>query len=165
MHRRVILVVAISCWTLLLHADEPKKDPAAGSFEMTAHEKELLELTNAEREKEKLPPLKPNATLFKVARAHSANMAKKKEMAHILDGKSPARRVDDAGYDFGLIGENIAWSSMASLKEVVQGWMDSEVHRENLLNKTFVDTGLGIAKDDDGKYYFTQVFTRPRKRR
>jgi uncharacterized protein YkwD len=161
MHRKALLVVVL-CSALGLHAAEPVKEPA---FEMTALEKEILEMTNAERAKEKLPPLKPNPILFKVARAHSANMAKKKEMKHILDGKSPAHRVDAAGYDFGLIGENIAFSDEASAKLVMQGWMESKVHRDNILKPAFQEIGLGVEKDDDGAYYYTQVFTRLRRRR
>src|SRR5579885_2357933 len=53
-----------------LLAEDAKKEPA---FKMTADEKKILELTNAERAKEKLPPLAPNPTLFKIARLHSAN--------------------------------------------------------------------------------------------
>jgi uncharacterized protein YkwD len=163
MHRKVLFVVVALCFTLLLRGKEPTKD---APFEMTAAEKELLDLTNAEREKVKLAPLKPNPILFKAARAHSANMAKQKKMSHVLDGKNPANRVDAVGYDFGLIGENIAYTTEgATLKAVLQGWMDSKVHRENMLKPGYQETGFGIAKNDDGESYYTQVFARPRKRR
>jgi uncharacterized protein YkwD len=73
--------------------------PAAGrqdEFKMTAQEKKLLELTNLERKKKDLPPLKPSPLLFKIARAHSANMARQAKMAHVLDGKKPSERVLEA---------------------------------------------------------------------
>src|SRR5205807_3645411 len=105
----------------------------------TDDEKTLLDLTNAERAKEKLPPLAPNALLFQAARAHSANMAKKGEMKHDLDGKTPDQRLDDAGYDWRKFGENIAQSDGASLREIMKGWMDSKGHREHILDPAFTE--------------------------
>ena len=55
-------------------------------------------MTNKARAKEKLPPLKLNSVLTKVARAHSANMAKQEKMEHELDGKNPSQRIKEAGY-------------------------------------------------------------------
>src|SRR5437764_15124430 len=84
---------------------KPKAEP---KLEMSKEEKAILELTNKERAKEKLPPLEPNELLFKAARGHSANMAKQGELDHVLDGKNPGKRVDDVGYDWLTVGENIA---------------------------------------------------------
>src|ERR1051326_7683961 len=81
---------------------------AEDKLKLSDDEQKILDLTNAARAKEKLPALKANATLFKVARAHSKNMAKKGEMKHELDGKTPAQRVEAAGYDYRATGENIA---------------------------------------------------------
>src|SRR5262245_49482281 len=85
---------------------QEKKDPP----QMTEGEKALLDLVNKEREKEKLPPLKSNARLAKAARGHSENMARQGKLEHVLDGKTPANRADDVGYNFLRIGENIAYN-------------------------------------------------------
>jgi uncharacterized protein YkwD len=136
------------------------------TLQLSEDEKKLLELLNKERVREKLPPLVADPILCKVARAHSANMAKHGEMKHILDDKNPADRVQEAGYDFIKIGENIGVSEKgAPLEDAVQGWMGSPVHRENILSRRFQETGLGIAGNDKGEIYYTQVFTTPRKRR
>jgi uncharacterized protein YkwD len=134
-------------------------------FDMSREERTLLDLLNKEREKEKLPPLRPHALLFKAARAHSANMAKQEKMEHVLDGKTPGQRVLAAGYDYGKVSENIAVSDSekAPLAMVVKSWMESKTHRENLLSDKVTETGLGIAKSEKGEVYFTQVFARPRK--
>src|SRR5437588_11960924 len=84
-------------------AQEPK-------FKLSDEEQKLLDLTNAERKKKDLPPLKANPTLTKVARAHAANMAKQGKMEHILDGKNPYERIKESGYKFRLAAENIARS-------------------------------------------------------
>lgn len=157
-----------------LPADDPKPaEPARAEagFPLTGEEKELLELTNAERAKQKLPPLKPNPLLFKVARLHSANMAKKGEMNHVLDGKTPAQRTLDGGYNYRRVAENIAKAENFAkaggppLKEIVEGWMNSEVHRENILRSGMEEIGLGIARNDKGEVYYTQLFATPRKKR
>jgi uncharacterized protein YkwD len=143
-------------------ADESKEAP---KFAMSKDEQTLLDLLNKERAKKELPPLRPHPLLFKAARGHSANMARQGKMEHILDGKRPAQRVEAAGYNWGKVSENIAVSEGAEppLAMIVQGWMDSKTHRENLLSDRVTETGLGIARNDKGEIYYTQVLARPRK--
>ncbi len=144
----------------------PAEDSKDGTkFEMTKDEKTLLELTNKEREKAKLPPLRPNPILCGVARKHSANMAKQSKMEHKLDGKDPGDRVLGAGYDYGRVTENIATSDMPGvpLTVIMKDWMDSKDHRKNLLDDRVSEIGLGIASNAKGEFYYTQVFARPRK--
>jgi uncharacterized protein YkwD len=138
-----------------------KKDTP--KFQMSAQEKELLGLTNKERARDKLPPLEPNPLLFKAARAHSANMARQGKMEHVLDGKNPAQRVRDAGYDYAKVGENIAVGDNVPMTEIMKGWMASKHHRENILNGKYRAIGLGIGRSDKGEVYYTQVFGTPRK--
>jgi uncharacterized protein YkwD len=153
----------------LIAEDPGKPQPAQDTtaFEMTAQEKELLGLTNQARAKEKLAPLKPSPLLFKVARAHSANMARQGKMEHVLDSKNPAQRAMAGGYDYAKVAENIAWadSEKAPVREIVQGWLNSKAHRDNLLDRRLQEIGLGIARNDKGEVYFTQLFGTPRKKR
>ena len=149
----VILLVAV--WTV--QADPPAK------FQMSKEEKELLDLTNQERKKNNVPPLKPNPTLFKVARAHSANMARKKQMNHVLDGKTPRDRMEAAGYKASFGGENIGCGSPGwGPARMMKAWMESPRHRDNILSKNYKEIGIGIAKDDQGQVYYTQVFASPK---
>jgi len=149
----VLWLVGVSC---IVRAQAP-----SAKFEMTKEEQKLLELTNAERKKKDLPPLKPSPLLFKVARAHSANMAKHGKMAHELDDKNPFQRIKEAGYKYAFAGENVA-AGLDDLEVVVKGWMDSEPHRKNILATQFTEIGLGIARDKKGEPYLTQVFGKPR---
>src|SRR6266851_5402518 len=118
MKRSVFLLIALTLvpTTILtpLAADDKKEKP---KFELTDDEKTLLELTNKERANEKLPPLEVNPILFKMARDHSANMAKKGEMKHVLDGKNPADRAKDSGYVYAQLAENVASRENATLSE------------------------------------------------
>lgn len=162
--RRALHAIAIGLLLFIpraVPADEAKDD---GS-ELTADEKQILELTNEARAKEKLPPLKVNPQLTKIARLHSANMAKKGEMKHVLDGKNPAQRALDGGYNYATIGENIATSNGVPIKDIMEGWMSSKVHRDNILQPRFEEIGIAIARNDKGDLYYTQLFGRPRKPR
>jgi uncharacterized protein YkwD len=122
-------------------------------------------MTNDARAKEKLPPLKPNPVLFRIARLHSANMAKQGEMNHVLDGKNPAQRTLAGGYDYAKVAENIAESNGAPLKDIMEGWMNSKIHRDNILKAGFEEGGLGVARNDKGNVYYTQLFGTQRKKR
>jgi uncharacterized protein YkwD len=133
------------------------------AFQLTDEEKEIFDLTNAARKDQQLEPLRVNATLMKCARQHSLNMAKQAKMAHELDGKSPFDRLRAVGYDYRRAGENVAYGDEdVSVKEIFDGWMKSEGHRKNILNKDYVEIGLGIAVSGEEKYY-TQVFGQPFK--
>lgn len=132
--------------------------------ELSNDEKKLVELTNAERKKEKLPPLKINLVLSQVARKHSENMAKQNKMDHVLDDKNPLDRVKASGYRYGYVGENIAYGENVSLETIMESWMNSPPHRKNILKKEFTEIGLGAAKSAKGVWYYTQVFGTPRGR-
>lgn len=152
----VCLFALVLMPALFVRAADKKEKP---KLQMSDDEKKLLELTNQERARAKLPPLKPNLILFKVARAHSANMVKKGDMNHVLDGKNPAQRVLAAGYDYRSVAENIGFGEKdAPLPKIMKGWMESKLHRENLLNRKYREVGLGIARDKNGDAYYTQVF-------
>jgi uncharacterized protein YkwD len=156
----VLFGLAVFTWTIRAN------DPAKNKFEMTKEEKILLDLTNKERKDKDLPALRASPLLFKVARAHSVNMAKQKKMSHNLDGKTSAQRMKDAGYKYFAQGENVAEGDFPQrvlpLDILMKGWMESKGHRENILKPVFTEIGLGIARDDKGNYYFTQLFGKPR---
>jgi hypothetical protein len=143
----LLLAVLSGLWTGSLAAQEktePMKKDAKDELKLTKDEEPLIELTNAERKKAELPPLTANAKLMAAARGHAANMAKQEKLDHTLDEKEPPDRVKDAGYKYRATGENIAWNARGP-KEVVGVWMDSEVHKANILHETFTEIGVAVA--------------------
>ncbi len=140
-----------------------QKTPA---FKLSADEQKLLDLTNAERKKEDLPPLKANPILCQVGRRHSQNMAKQEKLDHVLDGKSPFDRLDDAKYDYQSGAENVAMSAeeQPTMADIFKLWMDSDLHRKNILSAKYTEIGLGIAKNGKGEVYCTQIFATPFKK-
>ena len=150
--------------------DGDKAPPVAAKVgKHDADEKALLDLLNEARKKEKLLPLKVNATLTKAARAHSENMANKEKMAHQLDGKSVGDRTTAAGYDYRVVRENLAAAEgdadtpPPTPKEIHDKWMDSKGHRANLLDPRVTEAGIAIVVSKKGTYYYTQVFATLRK--
>lgn len=158
MLRRLSLLLVIPLLAAVsLRAGEDKFSP-------TKEEKKLLELVNAERKKEDKAPLKLSPLLTKLARAHSANMAKQRKLEHTLDDKTAFDRLRDAGYEFRKAGENIAYGEgKFDLAEIWKGWMESEGHRNNILSGDYTEIGLGVGKNGKGEVYYTQVFAKPRK--
>ena len=110
------------------------------------------------------PPVTLSSTLGSVAFGHADDMATNNYFEHEdLHGKSPSDRVRATGYQEKLVGENIAYGPK-SVDEVVQGWLDSPGHCENIMDPRFVEMGLGYATSHDSKHalYWVQVLATPR---
>ena len=157
---RIALALSVVLVLNLLAVPAGEKPKSA----VSADEMQVFELTNQERKKKDVAPLVLNPLLCKLARAHSENMARHMKMEHTLDGKSLADRIRAAGYKFANTGENIgSGSEDAPVTLVMQSWMESELHRGNILKTQFTEIGVGIARDKAGVVYYTQVFGRPQK--
>jgi uncharacterized protein YkwD len=140
-------------------------------FKLPADLKALAELANKAREKEKLPALRVDPLLCKIAQAHAENMAKQEKMEHVLDGKGVGQRAKEAGYRFRSIGENVARAKgdpdvpAPPPADIHKMWMESKPHRENILQGKFQEVGLGMARGKSGTVYYAQEFgTRLRPR-
>ena len=159
---------------------------AQSGVEAGLGEARIAERVNAERARAGLPLLATDPKLAEIARRHSEDMAARRYFDHVSpDGKDPERRGLDAGYPcrknrgtyltHGL-GENIfqsavfssvtfgsggartyQWMSVDEIaRQVVDGWMESEGHRENLLKRGFDRQGIGVAITAGGKVFVTQ---------
>ena len=117
---------------------------------------EVLKYVNIEREKVGLKSLKLNGSLNQSADIRVKEIAKK--FSHTRpNGKSPFTVVK---ISYRTVGENIA-AGQRSPKAVVDAWMNSEGHRENILNPNFQYLGVGYlnAPETDYKNYWVQLFT------
>ena len=110
------------------------------------------------------PPLALSGTLANAAFGHAADMAEHDYFEHRdLNGKSPADRVRALGYREKFVGENIAYGPK-SVEEVVQGWLDSPGHCENIMDPRFIEMGIAYATGRSGRHglYWVQVLAEPR---
>lgn len=125
---------------------------------LTAFEQEVVRLTNAERQKKGLSPLQVDAELTKVARLKSEDMRDKNYFSHQSPTYgSPFDMMRKFDIHFSYAGENIA-AGYPTPEKVVEGWMNSEGHRANILNPHFTHIGVGVAKGGSYGEYETQMF-------
>ena len=102
-------------------------------------------------------PLRWDERLESAARTHTEDMARHDHFDHVgTDGSRPGDRVRRAGYGWRRVGENIA-RYQSSVDEVVEDWLESGGHCEQLMDPRFVEMG---AIESGG--YWTQVFGAPR---
>jgi uncharacterized protein YkwD len=120
----------------------------------------LIDLTNQERRKQELQELTVDPLLMKMARDHSANMAKQNIMSHELNGVTFQQRLEQSGYKASMAGENIA-AGQPTPADAIAAWMKSPGHRANILNPDFTQIGVGIAQSAAGIFYYTQDFGTP----
>jgi hypothetical protein len=124
------------------------------------YDAELLQLTNLERQKVGLPALSLSNQLNQAAQNHAEDMTKNNYFSHTgLNGSQPWDRAEAAGYNYSYVGENIA-AGRSTPAETINQWMNSQGHRENILNNNYTEIGFGYSHLDSSKYrhYWVQVF-------
>ncbi|TAF57469.1 MAG: hypothetical protein EAZ61_01290, partial [Oscillatoriales cyanobacterium] len=131
---------------------------------LEAFEAEVLALTNQFRQDNGIAGLTANAALSQAAETHSQAMANLDFFSHTgLDGSTASDRAIAAGYTSSFVGENIG-AGHSTPASVVQGWIESEGHRANLLNASYTQLGVGYVflAEDTGNtnwnHYWTQMF-------
>jgi uncharacterized protein YkwD len=110
------------------------------------------------------PPVTLSGTLAVVAFGHADDMARHNYFEHEdLAGHSPADRVRAVGYQEKLVGENIAYGPK-SADEVVQGWLDSPGHCENIMDPRFAEMGIAYAAGKASKrgLFWVQLLVAPK---
>ena len=122
---------------------------------LNAFEQEVVELTNAERAKHGLSALQIDEALSKVAREKSRDMAANGYFSHQSPTYgSPFDMMKQYGVDYRTAGENIA-KGQTTPEQVVNGWMNSEGHRANILNGNYTHIGVGYVEQGN---HWTQQF-------
>ncbi|CAH0522126.1 unnamed protein product [Peronospora belbahrii] len=119
----------------------------------------MLERVNLERGAQGLAPLCTNSKLRLAAQLHSDDQAANDFMDHTgSDGRTVVDRVSAAGYDWRGVAENVA-AGQIDVTEVMDAWMNSEGHRENILGD-YTMLGSAYAYTPDGNYnhFWTQNF-------
>ncbi len=130
-------------------------------------EKATHEQINKYRVSKKLPPLSVDPRITQQARIHSENMASGKvKFSHDgFDGRAKAILSEGSAnaIPYQSVAENVAYNMGFSdpVRNAVDGWIKSDGHRKNMEGQ-FNLTGIGIAKNAKGEYYFTQLFVRSR---
>ncbi len=121
----------------------------------------VVDLTNIERERVGVRPLRLELKLCRAADWMAKDMATFDYFDHL---DRSGRRVGDRAYAFGYrawttIGENIA-AGIETPEAVVHEWLSSPTHRSNLLRPDYTEIGVGFAERSESAYgrYWVQTF-------
>lgn len=134
---------------------------------------EIVLAVNKEREEAGARPLRRNLTLQASAQAYAEDMKNRNFFSHESpEGETPQQRIQRGGYGnitgencdcrsfTAAFGENLAHGQQTA-QDVMNDWMESPTHRDNMLSERFNEIGIGI----EGSYWvqhFGAVETVPR---
>ena len=117
--------------------------PFGAAWAQTPPATRLIDYVNAARIQNGLTALAEHARLSLAAIIHARDMAENGFVNHDgSDGSSVGERVSRAGYAWITVAENAA-AGQPTVQEVIQGWMKSLGHRENILNENIREIGAG----------------------
>lgn len=130
----------------------------------------IVAQTNQFREDQGLESVETDPELTAAAQYFAAYMAKTNKYGHTADGKRPADRARQHGYEYCIVLENIAYqysSAGFTTEELVQnfvkGWKESPGHRKNMLDADVAQTGVAVAQSEETSYFYAvQMFGRPK---
>lgn len=159
-------------WTVLLA--QPMASPTPPTVNPTppstpvaaaAETKRVLEITNQARAQARtcgtkqmpaVPPLTWDDRLAAAAQSHSQDMVTNQFFDHRgSNGSSVGQRVRQQGYQGSAVGENIS-KGHSTAREVVDGWLRSPGHCNNIMSPDFSQLGVGLIGNT-----WTQVFAHP----
>jgi len=175
MHRVFLLIVLGGALLLWLNPAQSERLERGGLDFSTALPKaltpeEVVRYTNTFRSTQGLPPLTLSPALSVAAQARALDMETHRYFAHHNPntGEGPNEAIEAVGYVAKVSTENIAKGNWRSAQALVQGWIDSPVHRANILDSEVREIGIGLVRDSRMAtdrsvvhVYAVQLFGRP----
>ena len=136
----LVIVIAAQFWVQIFAHAQPSVLGYASAITLDG----ILADTNHQRQLQGLSTLRLDPQLSQAAAAKAQDMFARDYWAHITPtGQPPWSFITQAGYPYLYAGENLARDFMES-QAVVDAWMASPSHRDNLLSKNYDDIGLAI---------------------
>ncbi len=138
--------------------------PSATAAQLTVSG--TINRTNIERKNiGNLPPLAEDSQLDEIAELRLEDMFKYQYFAHISPTGSGAESIaEKVGYDYIAIGENLALGDFSDDEDLVQAWMASPGHRENILNTKYEEIGVAVKEgiyEGHSAWIGVQIFGKP----
>ena len=122
---------------------------------VSSYEAEVMRLVNQIRKQNGLKELETDWQLSRVARYKSEDMKKNNYFSHTSPTYgSPFDMMKKFGISYKGAGENIA-KGQKTPQAVVNAWMNSAGHRENILKASYTHIGVGYVENG---HYWTQMF-------
>jgi uncharacterized protein YkwD len=155
--------VPLYVFLLGLSAEDFLAGRAAVYHDRADMRRQMLARVNAERRRRSLPIFAPSVVLDRIAQDYADDMLKRSHYGHVdPEGLTVRERAFAGGYPLRFIAENLA-SGQPTVDEVMDGWMKSETHRENILSKIYTEAGFGLAIGRNKRGYqviWVQIFGR-----
>src|SRR4030043_1187071 len=118
--------------------------PSVLGFASNITPEKVVEITNQKRAEQGLSPLVINGQLNEAAQRKAGDMFAFNYWSHVSpSGRNPWSFFQEVGYKYLYAGENLARDFMDS-QAVVEAWMNSATHRDNVLNKNYQEIGLAV---------------------
>ncbi|MBQ2105344.1 MAG: hypothetical protein II253_00365 [Lachnospiraceae bacterium] len=131
--------------------------PEATATEQHPYIQQIVDLVNAERTKVGLAPLTLDIQLSSAAQIRAEEQYTL--FSHSRPNGSSYRTVlDENGISYMGCGENVAYG-FRNPQAVMQGWMNSEGHKANILQEKFTHIGIGYYVGPNGYHYWSQLFS------
>jgi hypothetical protein len=146
LHHGSLVLLIISLFVISLTGRAIHKEyPSVLGISSNIPVQELLTLTNQKRHEKGLAPLKLNTRLSQAAAGKAQNMFAHNYWAHVApDGTTPWVFIKGSGYEYLYAGENLA-RGFTTAPDVVNAWMASPTHRENMLSPNYNDIGFAVS--------------------
>ncbi len=130
-----------------------------GAADTGDYRSQVVALMNQERAAAGIGGITQSATLDALAQIRAQEIVQ--NFSHTRpNGASCFTVFEENGVTYLVAGENIA-AGYSTPEEVMNGWMNSEGHRANILNSSFGQVGIGYYTDPNSGYgtYWVQIFT------
>ena len=106
-----------------------------------------------------LAELTIDPALSRIARLKSEDMRDHHYFTHVSPTYGDVRdMLSKLGYAYTAAGENIAHH--ATIEKAQAALISSPGHRRNILSRGYTKVGVGVALDENGYVYLTQIFCR-----
>lgn len=126
---------------------------------LSAQEQTAGNLLNSDRARYNLSPLVIDPELCRIARIKSEDMRDNQYFAHTSPTYGDVRSMlSQFGYAYTAAGENIAHH--ATVEKAQAAFLSSPGHRKNIMSSAYTKVGVGVAVDQKGFVYLTQIFAR-----
>ena len=144
LHHDLLTIYLVAAMLLTVGFKHAQKTGDILGYATDVTVEKLLVLTNAERAKENLSTLQYNENLAEAAKLKAENMFAQNYWSHYgPDGETPWQFILESGYQYEYAGENLAKNFLFS-DGIVQAWMDSPTHRENIMRGEYSDVGFAV---------------------
>ena len=155
----IIVSMLMTAASSSLAADDSSFAAHYTTASLSAQEQTAGNLLNNDRARYNLAPLTIDPMLSRIARIKSEDMRDNRYFSHTSPTYGDVRQIlSHFGYDYTAAGENIAHH--ASIEKAQAAFLSSPGHRKNIMSSGYTKVGLGVAVDDSGFVYLTQIFVR-----